>query len=240
MSATGQPSEEELRAAYEAEIKKIRVEQILLEQLVTLINLGMRRTGLQPGTEDERDPVQVRVAIEGVRALLPLVEDGVGAEQTGAIRQALSQLQLAYVRIGGQDRPYRVLVGPRRPARASPAPARGGPVRARPAPEAPRPAPEAPRPAPEAPRPAPEAPRPAPEGRRPGRRDRPARSRTPSPKAPPDRPGRRSAAAVSGSPASADPRPAGGARAACVRPLPIHCGRLVTQVVLWRDDRALP
>ncbi len=103
MSATGQPSEEELRAAYEAEIKKIRVEQILLEQLVTLINLGMRRTGLQPGTEDERDPAQVRVAIEGVRALLPLVEEGVGAEQTGAIRQALSQMQMAYVRIGGQD-----------------------------------------------------------------------------------------------------------------------------------------
>jgi hypothetical protein len=103
MSATGQPSEEELRAAYEAEIKKIRVEQILLEQLVTLINLGMRRTGLQPGTEDERDPAQVRVAIEGVRALLPLVEEGVGAEQTAAIRQALSQMQMAYVRIGGQD-----------------------------------------------------------------------------------------------------------------------------------------
>jgi hypothetical protein len=103
MSATGQPSEEELRAAYEAEIKKIRVEQILLEQLVTLINLGMRRTGLQPGTEDERDPGQVRVAIEGVRALLPLVEEGVGAEQTAAIRQALSQMQMAYVRIGGQD-----------------------------------------------------------------------------------------------------------------------------------------
>lgn len=103
MSATGQPSEEELRAAYEAEIKKIRVEQILLEQLVTLINLGMRRTGMQPGTEDERDPAQVRTAIEGVRALLPLVEDGVGAEQTSAIRQALSQLQLAYVRIGGQE-----------------------------------------------------------------------------------------------------------------------------------------
>ena len=41
-------TEEELRAAYEAEIKKIRVEQVLLEQVVTLINLGMRRTGLSP------------------------------------------------------------------------------------------------------------------------------------------------------------------------------------------------
>ena len=100
MSATDQPSEEELRAAYEAELKQIRVEQILLEQVVTLINLGMRRTGLQPGTEDERDPAQVRLAIEGIRAVLPLVESAAGP-QAGALREALSQLQMAYVQISG-------------------------------------------------------------------------------------------------------------------------------------------
>jgi hypothetical protein len=101
MSATDQPSEEDLRAAYEAELKRIRVEQILLEQVVTLINLGMRRTGLQPGTEDERDPDQVRMAIDAVRALMPLVQD-VAGPQAGAIREALSQMQLAYVRLGGE------------------------------------------------------------------------------------------------------------------------------------------
>jgi hypothetical protein len=100
MSATDQPSEEELRAAYEAEIKKIRIEQILLEQVVSIINLGMRRTGLAPGTEDERDVGQVRVAIEAVRALLPLLEQS-AAPQAAQIRDALSQLQLAYVRLGG-------------------------------------------------------------------------------------------------------------------------------------------
>jgi hypothetical protein len=94
------PSEEELRAAYEAELKKIRVEQIVLEQVVTLINLGMRRTGLAPGTEDERDPAQVRLAIEAVRALAPLIEQ-VAPSQAGPIRDAVSQLQMAYVRIGG-------------------------------------------------------------------------------------------------------------------------------------------
>jgi hypothetical protein len=97
----GQPSEEELRAAYEAELKKIRVEHVLLEQIVTMINLGMRRTGLAPGTESERDPEQVRLAVEGVRALLPLVEQA-APEQAAPIRDALSQLQLAFVRIGGQ------------------------------------------------------------------------------------------------------------------------------------------
>jgi hypothetical protein len=97
----GQPTEEELRAAYEAELKKIRVEHVLLEQIVTMINLGMRRTGLAPGTESERDPEQVRLAVEGVRVLLPLVEQA-APEQAAPIRDALSQLQLAFVRIGGQ------------------------------------------------------------------------------------------------------------------------------------------
>jgi hypothetical protein len=96
-----QPTEEELRAAYEAEIKKIRVEQVVLEQIVTLVNLGMRRTGMAPGTEDERDLAQVRLAIDAVRAQLPLLEQ-TGAPQVGQIRDAVSQLQLAYVRIGGQ------------------------------------------------------------------------------------------------------------------------------------------
>jgi hypothetical protein len=98
---SGQPTEEELRAAYEAELKQIRIEQVLLENVVTMVNLGMRRTGLAPGTEDERDQGQVRVAIEAVRALLPLVEQATPA-QGKAVRDALSQLQLAFVRIGGQ------------------------------------------------------------------------------------------------------------------------------------------
>jgi len=95
-----QPTEEELRAAYEAELKRLRVEQIVLEGIVSLVNLGMRRTGLAPGTEDERDPEQVRLAIEGVRAHLPLIES-IAPQQASQIRDALSQMQMAYVRIGG-------------------------------------------------------------------------------------------------------------------------------------------
>jgi len=104
MSTSDQPSEAELQAAYEAEIKKIRVEQIVLEQVVSLVNLGMRRTGLSPGTEDERDVGQVRTAIEAVRALLPLIEQ-TAPPQARAIREALTQLQLAYVRLGGAADP---------------------------------------------------------------------------------------------------------------------------------------
>jgi hypothetical protein len=97
-----EPTEEELRAAYEAQVKKLRVEHVVLENVVTLANLGMRRTGLAPGTEDERDPGQVRLAIESIRALLPVLEQA-APQQASAIRDALSQLQLAFVKIGGQE-----------------------------------------------------------------------------------------------------------------------------------------
>ena len=101
MSTSEQPTEAELRAAYEAEMKRLRVEQVLLESVVSLVNLGMRRTGLAPGTEDEREPAQVQLAIESVRALTPLIEQ-VLPEQTAPIRDAVSRLQLAYVQIGGR------------------------------------------------------------------------------------------------------------------------------------------
>lgn len=96
-----EPSEAELRAAYEAQLAQLRVEHVLLDNVVMLINLGMRRTGMAPGTESERDLAQVRLAIESVRALLPQVEE-IAPSEASQIRNALSQMQMAYVRIGGQ------------------------------------------------------------------------------------------------------------------------------------------
>jgi hypothetical protein len=96
-----EPTEEELRAAYEAELKRLRVEDIIVQTLVSLINMGGRRAGFVPGAEDERDLNQVRLAIEGARALLPLVEDELGPE-VQTIRQAISQLQLMYARASGE------------------------------------------------------------------------------------------------------------------------------------------
>jgi len=96
-----QPSEEELRAAYEAEIKKLRVEDVLVQTVVSLVNLGGRKAGLAPGTEDERDLSQLQRAIEGARAILPLVEQELGPD-AAQVRNALSQLQLAYAQGAGQ------------------------------------------------------------------------------------------------------------------------------------------
>jgi hypothetical protein len=95
MSTQRPPSEEELRAAYEAELKKLKVEDVLVQTVVSLLNLGGRKAGLAPGTEDERDPEQLRLAIEGARALLPLVEPVLGSD-VGQVRDILSQLQITY------------------------------------------------------------------------------------------------------------------------------------------------
>lgn len=95
-----QPSEEEVRAALEAELKRVTVDDVLLQTAVSLVNLGARRAGLVPGTEDERDLAQVQAAIDGVAALLPILERR-GREEARPIRDALSQLQMAYARQHG-------------------------------------------------------------------------------------------------------------------------------------------
>jgi len=95
-----EPTEEELRAAYEAELKQIRVEDIIVQTVVSLLNLGARRAGIVPGSEDETDLEQTRLAIEGVRGLLPSVEPLLG-ENAAALRDALAQLQIAYAQRAG-------------------------------------------------------------------------------------------------------------------------------------------
>ena len=88
-----QPNEEELRAALEEQMRKIRVEDVLVQTAVTLVNLAGRRLGLS-GDGDTKDLDQARQAIDGTRALLPLLPDEPGQ----AVRDALSQLQMAFAR----------------------------------------------------------------------------------------------------------------------------------------------
>ena len=92
-----QPSEEEIRAL-EAELEKLTVDDVLLQTVVTVINLGARKAGLAEGTEP--DLPQVKQAIDAARALLPLVEPRHG-DALGPVRDALSRLQMVYVQRSG-------------------------------------------------------------------------------------------------------------------------------------------
>ena len=97
-SQTEQPSEDQLRAAYEAELSRITSADMILQSAVSLLNLGGRRLGLAPGSEGERDLEQVRDAVDGVRALLEILERSTPAQELRPLRDALSQLQMAYAR----------------------------------------------------------------------------------------------------------------------------------------------
>jgi hypothetical protein len=82
-------NEDEIREA----LKKLRVEDVLLQTAATLIDLAARRMGL---AEDDgpKQMDQARLAIEGIRALQPLMTE----EQQAAVREPLTQLQMAYAR----------------------------------------------------------------------------------------------------------------------------------------------
>src|SRR5580698_6239130 len=71
-AAGGEPTEEELRRAYEAELARITTSDMLLQTAASLLNIGGLRLGLVPDATVERDLEQVRDAIDGVRALLPI------------------------------------------------------------------------------------------------------------------------------------------------------------------------
>lgn len=98
------PSDEELRAAYEAELAQITSTDMILQAAVSLLNVGSYRlmpppagaqAGAPPGSG--RDLEQVRDAIDGVRGLLEILERRVPSE-VRPLRDALSQLQMAYAR----------------------------------------------------------------------------------------------------------------------------------------------
>jgi hypothetical protein len=83
-----EPTDEELRAALEEQMRRITVQDVIVQTAVTLVNLGAQKLG------EDGDLEQARLAVEGVKALMPLLPEEV---QT-PVKDALSQLQIAFVR----------------------------------------------------------------------------------------------------------------------------------------------
>lgn len=105
-TAHAQRDEQEMRAAYEAELNRISSSEMILQTAVSLLNVGGRRLGLAPpaSADDpsapaggERDLEQVRDAIDGASALMPILERRMPGE-LGPLRDAIAQLQVAYAR----------------------------------------------------------------------------------------------------------------------------------------------
>ena len=78
--------EEQIREA----LRQLKVDDVLFQTVVTLINLAGRRLTVP----EEKDREQAHKAIEAVRALIPLCPE----EEVAPVKDALSQLQMLYVK----------------------------------------------------------------------------------------------------------------------------------------------
>jgi hypothetical protein len=89
--APPQPGDEELLRQVEDELRKLKVSDLLVQTLYTVSSLGYRR--LSP---EDRDLDQAKLAIETLRALLPVLEGAVPEDVVRDFRQVTANLQLAF------------------------------------------------------------------------------------------------------------------------------------------------
>ncbi len=89
--ATGLPPDDELLNQLEEELKALKVSDLLVQTLYTVSSLGYRRL-----SEQDRDLDQARLAIEALRALVPVLEGSASEELLRDFKQVTANLQLAY------------------------------------------------------------------------------------------------------------------------------------------------
>lgn len=82
-----EPTEEQLLAA----LKELKVSDLLVQSLSTLASLGFHRLA-----GEGRDLEQARLAIESLRALVPVLRGHVPDELVRDLENVTAQLQLAY------------------------------------------------------------------------------------------------------------------------------------------------
>jgi hypothetical protein len=85
------PSDDELLKQLEEELKTLKVADLLVQTLYTVSSLGYRRL-----SEQDRDLDQARLAIEALRALVPVLDGAASEELVRDFKQVTANLQLAY------------------------------------------------------------------------------------------------------------------------------------------------
>ena len=103
MSEHELPDEEEIAEVLAEELAKLRVENILVGALIQVSTVGYRKLGLTEETESERDLEQTRVAIETMKALVPVLQQVVPEDLLRDFEQSVAGLQLAYAKAKSED-----------------------------------------------------------------------------------------------------------------------------------------
>jgi hypothetical protein len=88
-----QPSEsdQELIEQLQAELRRLKVADLLVQTLYSVSSLGYHRL-----SGEGKDLDQARLAIEAMKALLPVLEGAVAADALRDFNQVLANMQLAY------------------------------------------------------------------------------------------------------------------------------------------------
>jgi hypothetical protein len=99
-----QPSgdERELIEQLQAELSRLKVSDLLLQTVYTISSLGYHRL-----SGENKDLEQARLAIDALKALLPVLQGAVRDEAVRDFNQVLVNMQLAYAAAAGEtgDKP---------------------------------------------------------------------------------------------------------------------------------------
>jgi len=96
-------SEEQLARELVEELRRLKIEDVLIQTLITISSLGYRRLGLTPETKDDRDLEQVKLAIDTMAALTPVLESVVPDELLRDFNQSVASMQLAYAQAAADE-----------------------------------------------------------------------------------------------------------------------------------------
>jgi hypothetical protein len=94
-----EPSDEELVAKLEEELRKLTVSDILLQTALTLSSLGFRKL-----SSDDVDLAQARLAVEGLKVIVPVLESSLPEQTIKDLNQVIAHLQLAYAKAFSESR----------------------------------------------------------------------------------------------------------------------------------------
>jgi hypothetical protein len=83
--------QDEIAAQIEAELARLNVADVLLHTVTTVASLAYRRL-----SDEHRDLAQVQLAIESLKAIVPLLETTVAPDVQRDFRQVIASLQLSY------------------------------------------------------------------------------------------------------------------------------------------------
>ena len=83
--------EQELIAQLQAELSRLKVSDLLLQTVYTISSLGYHRL-----SGESKDLEQARLAIEALKALLPVLQGAAPDDAVRDFNQVLANMQLAY------------------------------------------------------------------------------------------------------------------------------------------------